>query len=676
LEVAEDLVTKKALGQFFSGPKVAALLLALAKSEKAQSIIDPMCGTGDMLLACQKIYDHSVHLSGIEIDPDVYRYALSHLDAWQQLELINGNAFDAQTLRRLHPKGYDLIITNPPYIRHQTANNASYGLAASLNQQEIRANLEKFQSTLDTLSQEEKRLFAVIIRQYSGLADLAIPSWILCALMVKQGGKIAMVLPESWLSRDYALIVKYLLLRFFKLDYLVEDVNSAWFKPAQVKTILLVATRIPAKASLEDWFDESFIFTSVYQRATSDDSLVGNIPHSNDTAEAAFVQQIDQGTGETGYFETRRISLNSYAQQVREQAVMQKWFTLMEPAQQAVANLRREIKPLSNLSQWTFGISGHYCYLSDLGVSVGQGLRTGANSFFYLDFEQGDDQQITVFPDKRFNHLPFKADQTLFKITVRKQSELDNSYALSHFKPRGVALVLHDHALPEDMGQPIIRKSPAYQALPEPLASYIRTAAQTKNTDNSTGLLIPELSAVKTNARKWQKDKPAERPKFWYMLPAFAKRHTPDLFIPRVNGDTIVTRLNPNGQYLIDANFSTLWIEQPSSAYDNYALLALLNSTYSVVAMEEYGTVMGGGALKLEATQLKKIPFPVLKDNTIEKLKLLGKKLAGSLTFTAAIISEIDQVLLTGMNMQQPIDKGIKDLIAIRQHLLYKRKRQ
>ena len=675
MEVAKDIVTKKALGQFFSGPRVAALLLALAKIEQEQSAIDPMCGTGDMLLACQKIYDKAIHLTGIEIDPDVYQYALNHLDTRNPFELVNGNAFDLQVLKKLCPEGYDVIITNPPYVRHQTVNNAANGLAASLDQKEIRVNLEKFKSALSTLSSEEKRLFSIIIKHYSGLSDLAIPSWILCALIVKQGGKIAMVLPESWLSRDYALIVKYLLLRFFKLDYLVEDVNSSWFKPAQVKTILLVATRIPAKSSLEDWSDESFVFASVYQRAASEDSLVGNVPHPNDTAEAGFVKQIDQGIGKPGWFETRCISIKSYAKQVRELAAMQKWFVLMEPGQQVIASFSQRIKTLSSLSQWSYEIDAHYCSLADLGVSVGQGLRTGANSFFYLDFQDDDEQQITVFPEKRFNLPPFKADRTFFKATIRKQSELDSSYALSRFKPRGMALVLRDHVLPEDRNRMETQPCPDYQSLPEALVGYIRIAARTKNEDKNTGIFIPELSAVRTNARKWQQGKPTERPKFWYMLPSIVKRHTPDLFIPRVNGDTIITRLNPNGQYLIDANFSTLWIAQPS-AYDNYALLALLNSTYSVVAMEEYGTVMGGGALKLEATQLKKIPFPVLKANTIDELKRLGKKLAVSAKFTAAIITEIDRVLLAGMGLKQTIDQGIQDLNAIRQHLLNKRKRQ
>ena len=41
------------------------------------------------------------------------------------------------------------------------------------------------------------------------------------------------------------------------------------------------------------------------------------------------------------------------------------------------------------------------------------------------------------------------------------------------------------------------------------------------------------------------------------------------------------------------------------SEHDIYSALALFNSSWFVVAMEEYGTVMGGGALKLECNSNK-----------------------------------------------------------------------
>ena len=32
-----------------------------------------------------------------------------------------------------------------------------------------------------------------------------------------------MVVPESWISRDYSLSIKYMLMKLFDIEYIVED---------------------------------------------------------------------------------------------------------------------------------------------------------------------------------------------------------------------------------------------------------------------------------------------------------------------------------------------------------------------------------------------------------------------------------------------------------------------
>ena len=41
-----------------------------------------------------------------------------------------------------------------------------------------------------------------------------------------------MVVPEAWLSRDYALPIQYLLERSFSIEFVVEDADAAWFSDA------------------------------------------------------------------------------------------------------------------------------------------------------------------------------------------------------------------------------------------------------------------------------------------------------------------------------------------------------------------------------------------------------------------------------------------------------------
>jgi hypothetical protein len=57
------------------------------------------------------------------------------------------------------------------------------------------------------------------------------------------------------------------------------------------------------------------------------------------------------------------------------------------------------------------------------------------------------------------------------------------------------------------------------------------------------------------------------------------------------------------------------------------ALLALLRSKWTICALELLGTVLGGGALKVEATHLRRLPLPLLTTRHVEVLADLGAEL-------------------------------------------------
>jgi len=67
---------------------------------------------------------------------------------------------------------------------------------------------------------------------------------------------------------------------------------------------------------------------------------------------------------------------------------------------------------------------------------------------------------------------------------------------------------------------------------------------------------------------------------------------------------------NRSDQVVIDANFSTAWSD--GGVWTAAAISTLLRSTWVRACMEAVGTPMGGGALKLEATQLNRLPVPKL----------------------------------------------------------------
>jgi hypothetical protein len=182
--------------------------------------------------------------------------------------------------------------------------------------------------------------------------------------------------------------------------------------------------------------------------------------------------------------------------------------------------------------------------------------------------------------------------------------------------------------------------------------------------------VIPELSAVRTNVQAGRQH-PARPASFWYQLPPLAPRHQPAVLIARVNGGRPSAYFNPGCLWVIDANFSTLW-PITTDAIDPMSMLALLSSSWVDAFLEVSGTVMGGGALKIEATHLRRLLLPTLDRETQRRLGDLGDQLmAGSRH--ESVIAEIDQTVLAALGAG-PTLEPIKDLAA-RQRLERLRRR-
>src|SRR5690606_18916668 len=139
--------------------------------------------------------------------------------------------------------------------------------------------------------------------------------------------------------------------------------------------------------------------------------------------------------------------------------------------------------------------------------------------------------------------------------------------------------------------------------------------------------LFPGLAAVATNARQDHAGRPVS---FWYQLPELAARHRPALLLGRVCGGRPSTYLNPSA-VVVDANFSGLWPTEPD-AMPAEAMLALLNSSWVWANLETTCTVLGGGALKVEATDLRRLAMPDLSAEDVARLSRLGHEAAKELT--------------------------------------------
>jgi hypothetical protein len=205
--------------------------------------------------------------------------------------------------------------------------------------------------------------------------------------------------------------------------------------------------------------------------------------------------------------------------------------------------------------------------------------------------------------------------------------------------------------------------------MPARLAAFVRTMATIDVGENGHPKRIPDLSAVATNIRKGDAAK-GFAPRFWYMLPDFSPRHKPDILMPRVNGSAPKAWLVADRGIIVDANFSTLRVV--GSLIDRYALLALINSSWCRAALEVGASVMGGGALKVEATHLRRLAVPRLSETEISCLSVLGRRLAKD----GDNMHDIDCLVASALLGRAPTKRELTALSQVAEDGIKRRKQQ
>lgn len=625
---------RKELGQYFTGMPLGRVLAALAIDDETLTVLDPMAGSGDLLDAASEAA--AVHgtrllrLDAIEVDePTAAMCAmrLQRVGAGRETApcVTCGDAFLPATYETLPDSGYDLVITNPPYVRYQSLNGRGAkvrsGLSAIVDQR---------------LSGAAHKVWRALTDGYSGLADLSVPAWLLSALLVRPGGRLALVVPATWRSRAYADVVRYLILRCFRLELVAEDTQPGWFSDALVRTHLIVARRLPDAEMAEpliarrDWPET--LWVQVAPNATSPKSLLGDAFPGAQPEEAFAAWCRLAARPDARGIRSRAFYLEEEWAALRAQAGARAWMKSLEPAGTArpvpaqtdpaavlIPGALRDLLPSS--------FNGRALRALDAArIHAGQGLRTGCNRFFYVRLAGDEnDAVMRVETDAVFGGRTVPAPANTLMPVLHRQADLEAWR--NGILPATRVLDLRGAVLPEDMdkvcqsaGLQLLRTEDLPAVMPDELAAHVRTAAKTSVGSDANARPIPDLSAVKTNVRA---ARGSSVPRFWYMLPDFMPRHQPQAFVPRIIHDTPRVYANANPAILIDANFSTFWTTD--DGWEAAGLTALLNSSWSRAVMEAAGTPLGGGALKLEAVHLRTMPVPHLDPEAIATLNNAGR---------------------------------------------------
>ena len=482
--------------------------------------------------------------------------------------IVTGSAFDPATVAALDAPGYDLVITNPPYVRYQSQNGNGAGVG------DVRRGLSAIVDA--RMTGGERALWQALVEGYSGLADLSVPAWLLSALLTRPGGRLALVVPATWRSRDYADVVRYLLLRAFRLEYIVADTQPGWFSDALVRTHLVIARRLSWDEAQAPVSGRSPLPTApwlqVAPAAAGGESLGGRVPFPVRNRSGILRPGRARANRDVPGIESRQFALDEEWRTL-EQRLGRKTLVserrkqarcaaaIFQPVRQG-----RRLMPEGLRDMLPPGAApARLQTLEQAGIRVSQGLRSGCNRFFYVTMA-GDEEgeTVTVEASDSFQNMRVRVPVAALRPVLHRQADMQ-AFA-EGCVPATRALDLSDWVLPEDQ-RLVAEAAEAYRKRRHVCAA--RHAARTRfvRTSGSPDCAGPEragtvhsrlrpcapMSAGRANGR--------DVPRFWYMLPAFTARHLPAIFTPRINHGTPAVALNTQPPILIDANFSTLWAE-------------------------------------------------------------------------------------------------------------------
>ena len=610
-ELFEQLSTpdrRKFLGQYFT-PKHVARFSLMGINSLPQTILDPMVGDGVFLEECAELFS-TARLTGVDIDSLATEASRVRLDKLARIENEDVFSWAGEQIKKDAEFSFSVVAGNPAYVSYQNLDRVPEFSSQVVSRD---ASYRQFlNETLREISRRKGQQSVIsVLREWSGLSDLSAYVILLSWLLIPVGGQIAFVTSSHWMERDYGRVLRRFLAKTGVVRGVVTHRRGEWFPQAQIPTSIFVYTKGASSARQENL---GVPHVEVDAEATNDlpnflKMIVGQ----------EFWSWLDSVSTATRV-SSLTLSFEAWGSTEYERA--------HAPLDTGMTFAIRDlVLPLCLKNMDLISLSG-------LGWEVHQGIRTGSNEAFYLERLVGSEDTFRARITKHgaVTTADIAIDRNLLAPSIR-YLQRNSPFELGEESASWFLLNLDKVVLPEDLE--LIARYPAswkekwnastLRTAPPILARHLRGLA-TMPYEGKGGIrrVIPELSAVRTNVyippdrSTWEIP---PRPRFWYQL-RFQKRHFGELIVPRVSAGPLRTILvNQSGSLAIDANFSVL--SRQSSALERGKLWAWFNSNTFRILCEENGSPLGGGALKVEATLISRLPIPraLVEDNEQELIE-------------------------------------------------------
>lgn len=230
----EEIDYQKLRGGYYTPPVISQFLADWAIRRQSDTILEPSCGDGAILLAAADRLSTlgaspvqiSRQLQGIEIDPEEAektRVSLSDFGLPQnEINVVAEDFFSFRAGGNLFSEGtdsqrrYDAVIGNPPFIRYQNFPDESRTRAfEQMNRVGLNPN---------------------------GHTNMWVPFLVLSALMLSDEGRFGMVIPAELFQVKYAAETRKFLSRYFDQLTLI-TFEKLIFEGIQQEVILLLGEK-------------------------------------------------------------------------------------------------------------------------------------------------------------------------------------------------------------------------------------------------------------------------------------------------------------------------------------------------------------------------------------------------------------------------------------------------
>jgi len=624
--VYEELIPadeRHQMGQFYTPSPIAELIVRWCVREGSDKVLDPACGSGTFLIEAYWRLKELKTGNKKRIPPS----RELHTEILRQLYAIDINPFPTQLTsmnlamknvraptteaniqtsdffalsppdeKELEREGFDAIVGNPPYTRWtEIPDNVQDKIREKLSD-----DLSSYGLHADVVRGREPGIYVHFIM------------W--ARRFLRPGGRLGMIISDSWLQTDYGVNFGRFLLENFKVKALI-DLSARVFPVPLIGACILLLEKPEIE---EDVGDNRvvFIYLSIPKGYSINVNELYNIINEPERAPSDYIVRImRQGD----------IPRNL------------KWINLLFNPMDIIDELKDKTVRLDELFEPSRGNT----IWSVWAISHGRRPDVGGEAFFYLTKSEAESHGL--IPDFVVPLLPSSRYIRFFTFT-----EYDWKYLRDNDKKCYLFLA-----------------SAPRSKLPENVVNYIKlgeTEIMLRRRRGETERR-PVCESLASSVRKKNKEQFAD----WYDLGGFVEC---PIYIAR--GVQYLVRFTlAKFELALDDRILALIPKEgvDLSESEVKALLAFLNSSFGQIQAEILGRITGGGMLELDVRPLRQMLIPNIKElsddhilqlaELFDKLEKEARRIGGADTkencekLYETVIAEIDLKIAEALGLPE-----------------------